>query len=1262
MGPMRFKRINGLYTAFSLGAVTVLLFCSRDYNPFTDLTNAKAHVLAWGFAGKDLVPLYSTAAMKIVVALSEEVDSFDLSAKKNRFWEDTVIRMDPNPNTANGGPYFFPVSFFDTGVQKVTIRTYRSNGEVIPDEYSVRVYNPLHQEPVSQIYGVAFQLSSPAVIDRDVQYHWLFGPGREISSLTASKSALFTSGQIQGAGILWVTDLSDGYATPADSFSYTFNDTSKPVIYYFNDSLNRDTLFAGDSIFVFRVHIIDNVNRTVDTSSVNNGPFDFLNARTNVYTKIIKDIFAYSRQTGPLAITVYAMDNQQFRNTTRRTFYAFYDPSGEKNPDAKVVFQVPLEDSVSYNTPDIIVSGTAENYRTETMIARIAVNDSVYTEYIPIQGKSGTWQWSVRLRTGTNTVTVTAYSTENRLLAADTAIITYDPDFVDNIKPMIWGITTADGRTAGNLFTRSGFEELTVIAFDEGSRVQTVRINDVSARPVNDDRYIWSGNTGTLLHRPAGNAITVRVSDMAGNYRDSVFVIYKNAPPVFVQAPLVPATFCIDTEYTLRFSYYDADNDPITLQCRHKPASMTVTTDGRCIWTPRSIDAGDDSLVIGFLDGYEETPDTAFYFSIVDCSRPDSVNTVPTLLKSPALPVYACIDSAYRFNIASYDPDNDLVDVIALHAPEGMSVSKRGLVQWNPVAAGSDSLVIRLYDQKEYSAPWQWPLTVLDCSRLPSGVQFLTGEGEFSGVIQVGRDSIDLLLRTEPGTGEAPFTYQARFMSGGIPVLDNDTTGRLNWKPLISDTGSRVLLVSVTDRYHRADTITPAFSVVPHNQYPCSLSYVYSGTTVSPGIVSITYPAQPEILSFTINDLDHPLTERYTVDIVKDRVRSSQVLTGDTKGFILTISASSIFTVDTIKVSVKDSTGSADTVTIVIRYQGLSLKLYLNTTASGAGVGGNVTRFPILVRLTGNNYDFSDAQVGEKNIRFRKSDGTPLPYEIERWDSSAGLAEIWVLADTVYGNDSGHYVELYHADRPAIHSSNPGAVFDTANGFRGVWHQDEASGEVIDATVLENDGIRFGNQQQTAGVIGMAQLYDGNGDYTEMGNVLNPGDADLTVSAWVKRESLDAWHTIISKTNGGNPNFNYGWILTVDNSNALHFYIADGGFSWGDVNAFEMYANTPLTDLTSWHFVSAVIPRSSNADCRLYIDGAETARTARGMVGSIGNVTNTEPLRIGVEADDQCDFKGSIDEMVVSFAARSADWIKLCYMNQKSVDALITFR
>jgi hypothetical protein len=37
-------------------------------------------------------------------------------------------------------------------------------------------------------------------------------------------------------------------------------------------------------------------------------------------------------------------------------------------------------------------------------------------------------------------------------------------------------------------------------------------------------------------------------------------------------------------------------------------------------------------------------------------------------------------------------------------------------------------------------------------------------------------------------------------------------------------------------------------------------------------------------------------------------------------------------------------------------------------------------------------------------------------------------------------------------------------------------------------------------------------------------------------------------------------------------------------------------------------------------------------------------------------------FKGMLDEVRISSGACSADWIRLCYMNQKSDDALVVFK
>ena len=105
------------------------------------------------------------------------------------------------------------------------------------------------------------------------------------------------------------------------------------------------------------------------------------------------------------------------------------------------------------------------------------------------------------------------------------------------------------------------------------------------------------------------------------------------------------------------------------------------------------------------------------------------------------------------------------------------------------------------------------------------------------------------------------------------------------------------------------------------------------------------------------------------------------------------------------------SAGSSDSITVTNGLSKYSRNVYLNTTASGANVMANVLQFPVVIRLTGNNFNFSEAAADGSDLRFTKSNGAPLPYEIERWDPVAHLAEVWVKVDTVFGE---RQLPLYH--------------------------------------------------------------------------------------------------------------------------------------------------------------------------------------------------------------------------------------------------------
>ena len=337
-------------------------------------------------------------------------------------------------------------------------------------------------------------------------------------------------------------------------------------------------------------------------------------------------------------------------------------------------------------------------------------------------------------------------------------------------------------------------------------------------------------------------------------------------------------------------------------------------------------------------------------------------------------------------------------------------------------------------------------------------------------------------------------------------------------------------------------------------------------------------------------------------------------------------------------------------------------KLLLNTTADGADIAGDVADFPVLVRLTENNFPFAQASPTGRDIRFTRGDTLSLPYEIEHWDPVTELAEVWVLVDTIRGNDSMQSITMYWGNADAVSRSNGAEVFDTATGFTGVWHLGESAGDAKDATGNGFNGSRAGDQKRTPGAIGYGQFFDGEGDYFEMGNAGNPDTAGFTVSAWVKASTKDGYRAILSKTYGDEPSSTYGWLVELGEDGALAAFSATGAGEWGDARTFVSGSDTYITDTVSWHHVVAVFDRSGNSNCLLYIDGKESQSfRGGGDITSLGSIINSAPMRLGADAKGGCPWNGIIDECTFSFTVRSADWVKLCYMNQKTDDKLIFF-
>jgi hypothetical protein len=179
----------------------------------------------------------------------------------------------------------------------------------------------------------------------------------------------------------------------------------------------------------------------------------------------------------------------------------------------------------------------------------------------------------------------------------------------------------------------------------------------------------------------------------------------------------------------------------------------------------------------------------------------------------------------------------------------------------------------------------------------------------------------------------------------------------------------------------------------------------------------------------------------------------------------------------------------------------------------------------------------------------------------------------------------------------------------------------------------------------------------------DMGSVLNIGSNNFTLSAWVKKGTESTIQQVMAgKSIGGSPSAQYGYSFAFFPADTFNMAVATGGAAFGDTGSFRITANIAITDTVSWHHLVGVIDKSGSDKCRMYIDGIDRSGTWTGDIATVGALLNSFPLRLGEEADKEYPFTGSMDEFEIAYSVRSADWIKLEYMNQKTPDALVEFK
>jgi len=349
--------------------------------------------------------------------------------------------------------------------------------------------------------------------------------------------------------------------------------------------------------------------------------------------------------------------------------------------------------------------------------------------------------------------------------------------------------------------------------------------------------------------------------------------------------------------------------------------------------------------------------------------------------------------------------------------------------------------------------------------------------------------------------------------------------------------------------------------------------------------------------------------------------------------------------------------------------------LWVNTATGmgGVAISANVTRYPVLVKLDATTFTgFAQTSPNRSDVRFTKSNNTtPLNFEIERWDSVGQIADIWVLLDTVYANNSTQNFRMHWGRSGVLTASSGRAVFDTAHGYRAVYHYTGTSNAVNENDATANAIVSSNRSTVDVGnnpdendiVIGLSRDFNGTNEYFRLltaptGPLNFAPNGNYTISTWMKPGddmTLVSGRTLVSKGFG-----QYGLQFTDSGKVSFFEYNNNSGTATGGAPATP-WATQAVTSPTAavagvWSHVVAV---SSGATKRLYVDGALVATNPGTAIANFTGASATaastaDSVTIARQSVDAAGyFTGFMDEVRFSGVARTADYVTLNYGNQR---------
>lgn len=326
-----------------------------------------------------------------------------------------------------------------------------------------------------------------------------------------------------------------------------------------------------------------------------------------------------------------------------------------------------------------------------------------------------------------------------------------------------------------------------------------------------------------------------------------------------------------------------------------------------------------------------------------------------------------------------------------------------------------------------------------------------------------------------------------------------------------------------------------------------------------------------------------------------------------------------------------------------VRYD---LTLPVPTGAKGISLVDTLFGFPLLIRLDSSRADARFISASTPLQIFIGSDSTRLlPFRMVRWDRSG--ADVWVRLDTLLPGNDQQFLTL-RWDAAAKPTAVSGLPFASSDHFVSAWHFDEGSQYVMDAGSLGFDGRPFAVSSQKA-IVGQGLWFDGSKSYVSIpGTVTGPLDITtsdtMTFSLWARLDAPNTSRFVFGK---GGYQFHFKY---QHPANWLYESRDDASLTGRSMitTSFDTIADSGV-----WQFLTVV---QSGSAISIYRDGSLISSdwTASNSSGTKDRAFTFEIGRF-LKSDDTYGqvFWGVLDEMQVSNTARSAQWIRAAWLNQR---------